>query len=825
MTTTHLPSPTADQAAAPSPRAWPAALIAPFTTITVEQFAYLLLGLIALLAHLWGLSERAMHHDETLHAYYSWNIFAGKGYMHDPLLHGPFLYHFGALLYLLFGDNDMTARLGVALFGTALTLAPYLIRRELGRPAALMAAVYLLISPCFLYMGRLLRHDMYSVLFEMLVFIGIVRYTTTHQARWLYLSAAAFGFMYVNQETSYLFLLIMAAPLTLLFLWRVYKPGIALLGFLVLALAILIFVLPGQAQVDGSHNAVRDEKGQMKFTPGPIFGWKPLETSDNGYALRVRNRSDNDGGRSLLENIGEYAKDLWKFVSHPALLSAKILSLLVLGSLIWLIWWHKGQDKLTAWQRARQAESPTSGGYHAVAAYASLAENWRWLFALSIFLTIYVLFFTAFLSNMLGIITGTTGSLLYWLAQHNVERGSQPNHYYLVLLSIYEPLPLFWAIIGTLSIGGVWFWRWLQTKQLKQPKLVPPRLPFVFFILVWWAIGAFVIYSWAGEKMPWLSIHVALPLVLLGAWSLQKTIENLSQGSEKQGQGKVAKTQTETEIKLLSLPNLVFGGAFATITGLSFVLLTVYFSANRPKDLPGLIVGLVLLALFAILFSAAGFSWGWRWASRTLLICFTLLGCLFTCRNAYRAAFLLGDTPQEMVIYTQTSPDVRRVIRQLEEISIQQTSRLDMSILYDNETVWLWYLRNFKNAVATGPQLSTPPADKVQAVLMLQENLDRDATTRENLRDFRVQKLPLRWWFPEDQIYRLQNKWTDEPLDNSSLLARLLRKPFEYETAKRLWQFQIYREPRSPLGSSDFVVAVRPTIANQLGLGMGAETK
>src|SRR5215217_3292555 len=72
--------------------------------LSYEQGAYLLLFGLALLAHLWGLGDRALHHDETLHAAYSWRLYMNQGFLHDPLLHGPFLYHIVALMYFLFGD-------------------------------------------------------------------------------------------------------------------------------------------------------------------------------------------------------------------------------------------------------------------------------------------------------------------------------------------------------------------------------------------------------------------------------------------------------------------------------------------------------------------------------------------------------------------------------------------------------------------------------------------------------------------------------------------------------------------------------------------------
>ena len=36
--------------------------------------------------------------------------------------------------------------------------------------------------------------------------------------------------------------------------------------------------------------------------------------------------------------------------------------------------------------------------------------------------------------------------------------------------------------------------------------------------LIFWTISTLFIYSWAGEKMPWLTTHLAVPLILLTGW-------------------------------------------------------------------------------------------------------------------------------------------------------------------------------------------------------------------------------------------------------------------------------------------------------------------
>lgn len=810
MSTLEVPTPTSTTTA--EPQTGPTVRLterAPRGTfLTVESGAYLLIGIISLLAHLWGLGDRALHHDETLHAFYSWRIYTGQGYIHDPLLHGPFLYYFGALIYFLFGDSDFTARLGAALFGTVLTLLPLLLRRELGRPAALMAAVYLLISPTFLYVGRFIRHDIYSVVFEMLVFVAIVRYAGTRQAGWLYLGAAAFGLMLTNQETSYLFLLLIGTPLVLLLLWRVYRPGVAILGGLAVALALLVFVLPGTAQVDGSHTATRDpETGRMEYTPGPLFGWYPLETADNAYALRIRHQPDNEGGQGLLANTGSYAADLWLFFGHPAILTGIALLLGSSGLLLWLIWWRKGPDGQTAWQRARHNDNTT-----VLATFASLTADWRWLVALGIFFTIYALLFTAFLTNILGVVTGTTGSLLYWLAQHNVERGGQPPYYYLVLLIVYEPLLLLWTTIGLILVGK-------DLLQRKGQQILGP------LFLAWWALGAFGIYSWAGEKMPWLSIHVALPMVLLAAWACQRVLRGVWTATGGAAVDAEIPDHATLEDRFNRITPPLFIGVFIAVAGLGFVLMTTYANADTEIAIPGWIIPSILLVLWGLLVAAAGMYRNWRWSLSMLALCVTLLGSAYTIRNAYRLSFLSGDTPREMLIYTQTSPDVMHVVRRLEEASRRRGGGLDIPILYDNETVWQWYFRDFTNARRVEPRLTAPPGEEIQAVFMLQENISRNPENSEYLQDFRLQQLPLRWWFPEGEIYNLgeSDHWRTAPLDEVSLLAQALRAPFADETIVNLWDFLMYRDTNARLGSTDFVLAVRPVLADQIGLGTGAE--
>lgn len=89
------------------------------------------------------------------------------------------------------------------------------------------------------------------------------------------------------------------------------------------------------------------------------------------------------------------------------------------------------------------------------------------------------------------------GGLFYWLSQHAVHRGGQPWFYYTLLFGLYQQIAVVFGLAGIL-----WFTR--------RPT------PFTSF-LIFWSILSFGIYSWAGEKFPWLMIHPLLPFTLLAA--------------------------------------------------------------------------------------------------------------------------------------------------------------------------------------------------------------------------------------------------------------------------------------------------------------------
>jgi uncharacterized protein (TIGR03663 family) len=122
-------------------------------------------------------------------------------------------------------------------------------------------------------------------------------------------------------------------------------------------------------------------------------------------------------------------------------------------------------------------------------------------------------FWPNFLSNLKLIWDGYVGGLVYWIGQHGVERGSQPLYFYALLIPLYEPVAVVFMLIAS-----VYF-------IINQSK----RTFFNMFCIYWW-IMSLIVYSWAGEKMPWMAIHILLPMIILAAQMIADIIKSRDMG-------------------------------------------------------------------------------------------------------------------------------------------------------------------------------------------------------------------------------------------------------------------------------------------------------
>src|SRR3954447_8382442 len=129
---TDIAAPTApERAETPRRLRSPAAWVA--RQDTRELIVWGVLFASAVLVHVIGLGNRPFHHDESQDAYFSYLFRQTGDYQYNPLLHGPLRFYLTALMYVLFGDSDFTARLAPALMGIVMVALPFGLRGLMGR--------------------------------------------------------------------------------------------------------------------------------------------------------------------------------------------------------------------------------------------------------------------------------------------------------------------------------------------------------------------------------------------------------------------------------------------------------------------------------------------------------------------------------------------------------------------------------------------------------------------------------------------------------------------------------------------------------------------
>jgi uncharacterized protein (TIGR03663 family) len=117
------------------------------------------------------------------------------------------------------------------------------------------------------------------------------------------------------------------------------------------------------------------------------------------------------------------------------------------------------------------------------------------LTAALVFLSIWALMYSAFgkyPADWLAI----PKAVKYWMGQHSIARIPGPWYYYVPQLLYYETAIVFAALFS-----------------FRRPESRTPFLRFTLF----WAIGSLLLYAWAREKVPWLTVHALLPITILAA--------------------------------------------------------------------------------------------------------------------------------------------------------------------------------------------------------------------------------------------------------------------------------------------------------------------
>jgi predicted membrane-bound mannosyltransferase/sugar lactone lactonase YvrE len=677
----------------------------PFVTWEVLFFGLILT--IAAFTRFFILGDRTMSHDESLHTYYAWRFSEGFGYQHNPMMHGPFQFHILALTYFLLGASDFTSRIPAALFSLATIWMTWYWRRYIGNWGAIAAAIMLVVSPYILFYGRYTRNEAFIGLFTVIMLYTVLRYLETGANQYLYILTATLVFHFITKETSFIYagelLIFLAGYFVLRITERPWEKTRSYQGFIVsLAAGLLLLGAAVGLVLVSSNNTIATPTTLAPAIPNaPLTENLPVSTFSlpiilgaigliaflfsiyfllSGYGLsRIRSERAFDMlilvGTLILPTLSAPLAKLFvgkplDYTSAGFLQNAPFILPLVIASIGIGLWWNAKV----------------------------------WATAAAIFWITFLAFYTSMFTYANGFFSGLIGSLGYWLEQQPVQRGSQPLYYYLLIqIPVYEFLPA----IGTI-LALYYGLRHKHHKNLDLPESNPENSNYsnTFGLLVFWAISSLIVFTIAGEKMPWLTFHIALPMILLGGWGIGQLIERIDwQGLNQQ---KIIISFIAMSILLIS----------------SFTIIFILLGATPPFQGRELVqlqsTGIFFFAVFG-LFTSTSMLWyilrGWGSPNPVRLGILTFFGLLLllTIRASFRANFITYEQGTEYLVYAHGARGVKEILNQIEAISIQTTgSPKNIVVAFDDDTAWplTWYLRDFPNQRYYGSQ----PGDDITEI-------------------------------------------------------------------------------------------------------------
>ena len=482
--------------------------------------------IVAIILRQVQLGQAPFHPDESIHAFFSYGF---GGYHYDPVYHGPLLYHLVALFFKAFGQYDYVARLVPSLLGiglVAMVLGP--ARRWMGNRAALAAAGLIAVSPSIVTYSRHLLHDALALDLTMgavLCFITALHHPADDKrGRLALFSLAACLSLFLATKANFFFILVVI--LAFYGSWKF--PGRAFPAFGVAVavasglafelLPIVTLQLPSLLPLwNFFHPARPNLTSQVTFVLVSGFGVIAALILVAGAAFltfksvrrftpHIPTLPFSRAWPATLFAIVTFSSIFWpRDNTFPTPIQAsqhRIFQIVAVVCCAALLFWTSGrpEDGLEREGRARW----------------KIGNDWTtWIFSLAIAIWIYMFLFgqgaqmlaqwatnrsfpgDTWISGRDGALHAIQKMLDYWGGQQKKPRLPGRHDYYIVLGLLYE-LPIYIA-----AVGGIWH----ATKK---------RTVFSDFLL-WWAFASWAVYAVANEKVPWLLVHILLPLALLGA--------------------------------------------------------------------------------------------------------------------------------------------------------------------------------------------------------------------------------------------------------------------------------------------------------------------
>lgn len=756
----------------------------------IEHLIIAVIILLAVISRFYMVGVRSMAHDEVNHVVPSYDLYIGKGYSHDPVTHGPMQFHLLAASYALFGDSDFSSRIPAALFSIAtIIFVLFAWKRYLGRTGALLSGVFFLISPFMLFYGRYTRNEAFVGLFGVILLYAVLHYLEKGKHSSLYLYTVILSLYFCTKETSFIFTAEMLIFLAFVFIrdvtqkeWKKHQNRdvfilVMMVGLLLLGIALGAGVIDSRNTKEATA-AAADSGITNAISPELIHIIMLVSVSLAAAAII---------GALVLLIVGLG----WKTIRNIRSFDLLILTFtLVMPQLIAFPISLFGWNPLDYSQPGLIRTSIVLGVVILIALAAGLF--WKpmlWLKNAAIFYAIFTIFYTTMFTNGQGFFTGMVGSLGYWLSQQSVNRGTQPWYYYtLIQIPMYEYL----AAMGTFLALILALRRNLfmsrpnvdpvdqvaldtqeeESEQIKSSLQVsitkdedsvgsentlssevienPKRLP-VLTLLIYWSVMSLIAFTVAGEKMPWLTLHITLPMLLAAGFSVGYVVDSLTN----------LKWNIKSALSLLLFPIVLISlsGVISTLVGPEKPFAGMELTQLQTTST-------FIFSCLALVFSGWGIvvlmkGWQAKEIVKSMVVVFFAIMAVLTARSAYQANYINYDTGKEFLAYAHGAEGPKDVLAQVEDISQRTTGGKDIKVAYIGDALYpyWWYFRDYPNKTWLKDKLTR---DLAQYPVVISDDTELEKTRAildNNYYEFKYIRLV--WPMQDYMNQTLKSVWTE----------------------------------------------------------------
>ncbi|NLX56184.1 MAG: hypothetical protein GXY58_13830, partial [Planctomycetaceae bacterium] len=194
----------------------------------------------------------------------------------------------------------------------------------------------------------------------------------------------------------------------------------------------------------------------------------------------------------------------------------------------------------------------------------------------------------------------------------------------------------------------------------------------------------------AGEKMPWLTTHLTVPLILATGWWLGKVVTGIHWRAMTTGDWLIL-------VAAFPLAFLALAQVVTAIWGTD--------GPFRGREIEDLVASgswlAALLILLGVLYLVGRFGrrMGLGQLGRMAIVSGAVLLSILTARTAYMASFINYDYATEFLVYAHAGPAIKTVLNEINHIAEITNEDSNMRIVFDDESSWpyTWYFRDYPN--------------------------------------------------------------------------------------------------------------------------------